>query len=189
MRAHMGLFEQYDASLRLDEDERYHEQFHDILDRSIGQPIYWSRGVMALLGVYIFCVFLSHATCFQHSEPCFDLIMKFVVYQCGFVLTAKFVVFQYVLVLIAKFAVFQYVLVLIAKFAVFQYILVLIAKFAVFHYTLVLIAKFAVFHYTLVLIAKFAVFQYGFNLVIAHRHAINCIALSLNHRSLRYMFA
>lgn len=27
--------------------------------------------------------------------------------------------------------------------------------------------------------------QYGFNLVIAHRHAINCIALSLNHHSLR----
>ncbi|OWF39429.1 formin-like protein CG32138 isoform X3 [Mizuhopecten yessoensis] len=27
--------------------------------------------------------------------------------------------------------------------------------------------------------------QYGFNLVIAHKHAINCIALSLNHRSLR----
>lgn len=27
--------------------------------------------------------------------------------------------------------------------------------------------------------------QYGFNLVIAHTHAINCIALSLNHRSMR----
>ena len=27
--------------------------------------------------------------------------------------------------------------------------------------------------------------QYGFNLVFAHVHAINCIALSLNHRSLR----
>ncbi|XP_005091796.1 formin-like protein isoform X2 [Aplysia californica] len=27
--------------------------------------------------------------------------------------------------------------------------------------------------------------QYGFNLVIAHKDAINCIALSLNHRSLR----
>ncbi|XP_076094984.1 formin-like protein 3 isoform X3 [Mytilus galloprovincialis] len=27
--------------------------------------------------------------------------------------------------------------------------------------------------------------QYGFNLVIAHKHAINCIALSLNHKSLR----
>ena len=28
-------------------------------------------------------------------------------------------------------------------------------------------------------------FQYGFNLVFAHKQAINCIALSLNHRSLR----
>lgn len=27
--------------------------------------------------------------------------------------------------------------------------------------------------------------QYGFNLVIVHKHAINCIALSLNHKSLR----
>ena len=28
-------------------------------------------------------------------------------------------------------------------------------------------------------------FQYGFNLVFAHTQAINCIALSLNHKSMR----
>lgn len=28
-------------------------------------------------------------------------------------------------------------------------------------------------------------FQYGFNLVFAHKQAINCIALSLNHKSMR----
>ena len=31
----------------------------------------------------------------------------------------------------------------------------------------------------------FISFQYGFNLVFAHKQAINCIALSLNHKSLR----
>ena len=29
--------------------------------------------------------------------------------------------------------------------------------------------------------------QYGFNLVFAHKEAINCIALSLNHNSMRYI--
>ena len=38
---------------------------------------------------------------------------------------------------------------------------------------------------TIVIFDVLMYFQYGFNLVFAHPHAINCIALSLNHRSLR----
>lgn len=40
-------------------------------------------------------------------------------------------------------------------------------------------------HSCVVIKVLFSLLQYGFNLVFAHKQAINCIALSLNHRSLR----